>query len=153
MRSLCVIVALVAANVACWLPEDRARAGFRARLMKSERLSDQELWRLAQLAVEAIGDKSARAQADGISRPLESRERAAAFALLAGDIPLEDAGVRASGNTTLRGLSGPGTPIRSEIDAQQTLWIDVDTFLPRRYELTFSLAGQGDSAYDLMFTP
>jgi hypothetical protein len=51
---------------------------------------------------------------------------------------------------TLRGLNANATPPMSEIDASQTLWIDVDTFQPRRYEFAYSMPGLGDSAYDLV---
>ena len=41
----------------------------------------------------------------------------------------------------------------SEVDATQTLWIDVDTFVPKRYEFQYSMPGFGDYAYDLTFGP
>lgn len=146
-----VILALLGAVVACRSPEDRARAEFQARLGEPGRLSDTELWRLAALSVDAMGDRIVRAR-DGVNlRLLESRDRATTFALFSGNVPLEDGGVRRDGSITMRGLRGPGTPIHSEVDAEQTLWIDVDTLLPTRFELTFSMPGMGDAAYDLVF--
>jgi hypothetical protein len=41
--------------------------------------------------------------------------------------------------------------VHSELDAARTLWIDVETFLPHRFELTYSLPGFGDYAYDLVW--
>ena len=41
----------------------------------------------------------------------------------------------------------------SEIDATAILWIDTDTFLPRRYELAYAMSGLGDYAYDLTVAP
>ena len=32
----------------------------------------------------------------------------------------------------------------SELDATQTLWIDVDSFVPKRYEFEYSSPGFGD---------
>jgi len=52
-----------------------------------------------------------------------------------------------------RGLTTGATPAMSELDAMQTLWIDVDSFVPRRYEFAYSSPGFGDYSYDLMLGP
>jgi hypothetical protein len=38
----------------------------------------------------------------------------------------------------------------SELDAMQTLWIDIDSLVPRRYEFAYSSPGFGDYAFDLV---
>jgi hypothetical protein len=62
-----------------------------------------------------------------------------------------DGGLRVDGKKVWRGLKTGATPALSELDATQTLWIDVDSFVPRRYEFEYSSPGFGDYAYDLTF--
>jgi hypothetical protein len=100
----------------------------------------------------AIGGRSVRVREGGAVRALDARGRADVLAVLSGNVPITDAGLRTVGGVTLRGIEGPGTPPDSELDAAQTLWADIDTFLPHRFELTFSLPGFGDYAYDLTFS-
>ena len=64
-----------------------------------------------------------------------------------------DGGLRVDGKNVWRGLKTGGTAAMSELDATQTLWIDVDSFVPRRYEFEYSSPGFGDYAYDLTFGP
>ena len=73
--------------------------------------------------------------------------------LLTDPAAVYDAGPKTEGNATWRGLKAGGTPVHSEVDATQTLWIDVETFEPRRYEFEYSMPGQGDYSYDLSFGP
>lgn len=146
------VVLLVAASAAsCQSSEERARAQFRARLKNTAPLSRDEMARFIDEITRAMSGKVARVQEGPVTRELDDRGRSAIFDLLTGRIGVEDAGSRTVGQTTVRGLRGPATPSTSEIDATQTLWVDADTLLPRRYELTYSMPGFGDVGYDLTF--
>jgi hypothetical protein len=148
----CVLIVLSVA-VACGTPEDPARREFRARLATPARLSDDELARLINEVIGALGNRVVRVREGNSTRTLDAKGRADVLAVLTGTFPVADVGLRKDGEQTLRGIGGPGTPIHSELDAAQTLWIDIDTLLPRRFDLVYSLPGMGDVAYELDMSP
>jgi hypothetical protein len=147
--------ALVAAScllaIGCESPEDATRARFRERLQTSTPLTHSEVNQLVSYTLAAIGGRPVRIREQGTVRELDTKGRAEVLAVLGGGAPVSDAGLRTADNRTLRGIEGPGTPARSELDAAQTLWIDIGTFLPHRFELTYSLPGFGDYAYDIVW--
>jgi hypothetical protein len=135
--------------VGCESPEDPTRARFRERLQASTPLIQPELNQLVGYTLAAIGGRPVRIREQGTVRELDAKGRAEVLAVLGDGAPVSDAGLRTADNRTLRGIEGPGTPVHSELDAAQTLWIDIGTFLPHRFELTYSLPGFGDYAYDI----
>jgi hypothetical protein len=64
-----------------------------------------------------------------------------------------DEGLRREGKTTYRVLNAPGRSNNAEIEASQRLWIDVETFVPVRYQFSYAFPGYGDYAYDLAVGP
>ena len=149
-RTALIFVACVLA-IGCESSEDLTRARFRARLEASAPLTPPEVNQLVSYTLASIGARSVRVRQQGAVRELDAKGRAEVLAVLGGGAPVSDAGLRAVGDRRLRGIEGPGTPVQSELDAAQTLWIDIDTFLPYRFELTYSLPGFGDYAYDLVW--
>ena len=137
--------------VGCESPEDAARARFRERLQASTPLTHSEINQLISYTLAAIGGRPVRIREQGALRELDAKAGAEVLAVLGGGAPVSDAGLRTADNRTLRGIEGPGTPVQSELDAARTLWIDIDTFLPHRFELTYSLPGFGDYAYDIVW--
>jgi hypothetical protein len=137
--------------IACGSPEDAARARFRERLLASESLTHAEVNQLVAGTLAAVGGRPLRVRDGEAVRTLDGRGRAEVLAVLGGNFPVSDAGVRTTGGVTLRGVEGPATPSHSELDAAQTLWIDLETFLPQRFELTYSMPGFGDYAHDLVW--
>ena len=99
--------------------------------------------------IRSIGSRRLRVLELGGVRELDPVIRSEVLSVLTSGISIEDTGARVEQGRAWRGLSGPGTPPRSELDATRTLWIDVDTLRPVRYELTYSLPGYGDYTYDL----
>ncbi len=155
MRSKRIVPALLALSwlvTACESPEDAARARFQERLKTSAPLTHAEMGQLVGHTLAAIGGRPARVRDGTTVRTLDAKAQAEVLAVLSGELPVSDAGVRQADNRILRGIEGPATPAHSELDAAQTLWIDVDTLLPHRFELIYSLPGFGDYAYDLIFT-
>lgn len=137
--------------VACESPEDATRARFRERLQGSAPLIQPEVNQLVAYTLAAIRGRPVRISEQGTVRELDAKGRAEVLAVLGDGAPVSDAGLRTADNRTLRGIEGPGTPVHSELDAAQTLWIDIGTFLPHRFELTYSLPGFGDYAYDIVW--
>ena len=144
-----ILLTLCSMAIACGSPEEAARVKFQERLRASAPLADPEVNQLVSDTLAAIGGRPIRVRDQGTTRTLDAQGRAEVLTVLGGGAPVSDAGLRQADNRTLRGIEGPGTPVHSELDAAQTLWIDVDTFLPHRFELTYSLPGFGDYAYDI----
>jgi hypothetical protein len=46
-------------------------------------------------------------------------------------------------------LNAPAKSNNAEYEASRKLWIDVQTFLPQRFEFVYGVAGLGDYAFDL----
>lgn len=123
------------------------------RLADARPLAADELGRLISASAAAIDGRPVRVSDGQSSAPVDATGREVLFLVLSGLVPVKDAGVRRSGTATFRGLSAVATPPRSEIGARQTLWIDIETQLPRRFEFAYEVAGLGDVAYDLEFDP
>jgi hypothetical protein len=149
-RSALVLASCLLA-IGCESPEDATRARFRERLHASTPLTHSEINQLVSYTLAAIGGRPVRIREQGGVRELDAKGRAGVLAVLEGGAPVSDGGLRTADNRTLRGIEGPGTPAHSELDAAQTLWIDTDTFLPHRFELTYSLPGFGDYSYDIVW--
>lgn len=143
--SALVVAALVA--VSCG-GQDRAA---RARLREPARLTRDDIARVLEAVGRAMAARVPRVRQGAVTRDLDERERAQLFDVLADSGGLEDGGFRTIGGVTLRGLRGPATSPQSEIEATATVWIDVRTLLPRRYEFAYVMPGFGDFGYDLTF--
>jgi hypothetical protein len=85
-----------------------------------------------------------------VANPIEPTPRL--FDVLTGS-QLTDAGTRIMDGAVLRGIQMPWKAPRFNTegpdipDTVQTLWIDVETLLPRRYEIAVNVAGIGDYGY------
>jgi len=149
MRGAAFLIAVCLMAIACGSPEEATRAKFQERLKSSAPLTYPEVNQLVIYTLAAIGGRPIRVRDQGTIRTLDAQKRAEVLTVLGGGPPVSDAGLRNADTRALRGVEGPGTPVHSELDAAQTLWIDVETFLPHRFELTYSLPGFGDYAYDI----
>jgi hypothetical protein len=143
----CIIAALV--TVAC----GGQHSATKARLKSPMPLTRQEIAPVLEAVGRAIAARVPRVRQGAVTRPLDERERAQLFDVLADAGGLEDVGLRTMGGVTLRGLRSPATSPQSEIEATGTVWIDVGTLLPRRYEFAYAMPGFGDFGYDLTFEP
>lgn len=152
MRLVCLLIA-VAVFSACQSPEEKARSEFRARLKQESRLTRDELRRLFDEIAPVIAGRPVRVKQGAVTRELDEEQRVAVLGMLTDPAAVYDSGPRIEGSSTWRGVKAGSTPVMSEVDATQTLWIDVDTFVPKRYEFQYSMPGFGDYAYDLSFGP
>ena len=146
-----IVLTLCSMAMACESPEEAARGQLEERLKAPASLTPLEVDQLVSYTLAAVGGRPVRIREQGAVRELDAKGRAEVLAVLGGGPPVSDAGLRTADNRTLRGIEGPATPVHSELDAAQTLWIDIRTFLPHRFELTYSLPGFGDYAYDFVW--
>jgi hypothetical protein len=153
MRGICygLSVLLLSTIAAAQTPGAGGDEAFRARLKANAELSRDDQSRLIAAAARAMSGKVARIQDGPLTQDLDDKSRAGIFAILTGRLPVDDGGLRTTTGSTLRGLRAPATPPQSEVDATETLWIDTETLLPRRFEFTYSMPGFGDAAFDLTF--
>ncbi len=149
---VCLLIA-VATFSACQSPEERARSEFRTRLKQEGRLTPAELRRLFDEIGLVIAGQPVHVRQGAVTRALDEEQRVAVLGMLSDPAAVYDSGLRIEGASTWRGVKAGGTPVMSEVDATQTLWIDVDTLVPKRYEFAYSMPGFGDYAYDLTFGP
>lgn len=122
-----------------------------ARLRQSEPLTDNELAQFIERVGRAVDGLTVRVREGAISRAVSENERLGAFAILMGRFPVTDGGIRSIDGVAVRGLRAPATPANSEVEASQYLWIDLETLLPRRYELAFGVPGMGDGFVDFSY--
>lgn len=151
-RAAWVVIAAVSV-AGCRAGEDPARASMRARLKQEMRLTPAEVRELFAQVAPAIAGKQLRVTQGALSRTLEEQERTSVLGMLSDPGEVYDGGLKVDGKNVWRGLKTGGATVLSELDATQTLWIDVDSFVPRRYEFEYSSPGFGDYAYDLTFVP
>lgn len=146
------LIALTALLSACRAAEDPARAALRARLRQEVRLTPEDVRRLFDQIAPVIAGKQVQVKQGALTRTLDNEQRMAVLGMLSDPDAVYDGGLRVEGRDAWRALKTGGTPTLAELDATQTLWIDTDTFVPRRYEFEYSSPGFGDYAYDLTFT-
>jgi hypothetical protein len=142
-----VLLVATACAIACG-DQDRE---IKARLASPAKLSQDDAARALDAIGRAMGGRAPRVTQGAVTRPLDEKERAQIFDVLADARGLEDVGIRQIGGATVRGLRVPATSPQSEIEATGTVWIDVDSLLPRRYDFAYAMPGFGDTTLDLTF--
>jgi hypothetical protein len=148
---LAALVAIALPLSACAPAESPARVELRHRLQQEARLSDAELGQLCDELARTVAGKTVRlVSPDGADRKAGVPEPDV-FNMLRDRAGLYDEGLRRDGGKVFRILNGPGKSDNAEVEATERLWIEVDSFLPRRYEFTYAFRGYGDFAYDLTF--
>jgi hypothetical protein len=152
-----VLVLALSLAAACESADDRARVEFSTRLTSASRLTSLEMTRLMEETNRAIehersDGRKMQLHSGDVSHEADDKDRSE-LTMLLGSQPsiVEDGGTREVGGAILRGILGPATPVQSELEVTAGLWIDVATFLPRRYEVAHGGAGDGDYAYDVRF--
>jgi hypothetical protein len=126
-------------------------AAVRTRLQSPSKLAQADISQLLPAVNRAMGGRPPLLRQGAVTRPMDEKERNAVFNVLADASDLEDVGLKTIGGAATRGLRAPATSPQSEIEAMATLWIDIGTLLPRRYEYAYAMPGFGDFSYDLTF--
>ena len=147
-RVLALILTCVAA-AGCAPAEDPARAELRDRLKQEAPLSDADLARLREEVRKAMAGKTFLKE--GAAAPeLDAAEREVVFGMLTDPAGMFDEGLRTKSGTTFRVLNAPGLSGNAEIEASRRLLVDIDTFLPARFEFFYAFPGYGDYSFDLV---
>ena len=146
-----VLVWLVACAVvsACGVREDPARRQLSQRLRQDAQLSSEELGRFRAEISKAMAGKTLLKQGS-VPEELAAEQRELVFDILAGPPGLFDEGMKMLGEKTFRVLNAAARSTDAEVEAFQRLWIDVETFLPRRFELAHAVQGYEQYSIDLV---
>jgi hypothetical protein len=143
----------LATSLAACQPEDPSRTALRARLKQENRLTPDEIRAFFDQIATVIANKKVTVKQGALTRALDDEQRTGVLGMLSDPGSVYDGGLKVDGKSQWRGLKTGGTPPMSELDATQTLWVDVDSFVPKRFEFEYSSPGFGDYAYDLTFVP
>jgi len=144
---------MIASSLVACQGEDPVRPALRTRLKQETRLTPAEMRTFFDQIAASIAGKKLMVREGALARPLDDRHGGSVLALLSAPESVSDAGLEVEGGHLWRGVEADATPALAELSASQTLWIDVDSFVPRRYEFKYSSPGFGDYAYDLTFIP
>jgi hypothetical protein len=130
--------------------EDPARAELRARLTQQPQLSSEELNRTLDEVKGTLEGKTVRFMRDGVEMTLDAQQREVALGMLTERAGVFDEGLRTAGDTTLRILNAPGRSLNAENVATRRLLVDVETFVPRRFEYSLEFPDPGTYELDLI---
>jgi len=143
----CFLLSIAIAG--CAAPEDPARVELRARVKQAAVLSAQDLTRLLDEVTRGVGEKPVQFSGDAGSGELTREQRDVVLGMLTNREGLFDEGLRTIGAATLRVLNAPGLSAHPEYSATRRLLVDVETFLPKRFEFSYEFQGMGDYELDL----
>lgn len=146
-----LLLAVVATG--CAQPENPARVELRARLKLDSQLSNEELARLRDEVNRTIAGRRFRIKQGDASRELSQEQQTLLFEMLTEPAGMFDEGLRRDSGAALRILNAPGRSNNAEVEASQRLFIDVETFLPRRYQFDYAFPSADDFALDLVVAP
>src|SRR5262249_31248102 len=121
---------IVVTSLACH-SEDPAHAAMRARLKQDTRLTPDEIRTFFDQIGPVIAGKKLTVKEGALTRALDEEQRTSVLGMLSDPGAVYDSGPRVEGKSVWRGLKTGGTMPLAELDATQTLWVDVDSFLPR----------------------
>lgn len=144
----CLLV--LAALASCRAREDPLRVELRALLSKQATLSAQDLTQVLDEVNRSLAGKKVRISQDAALRELDPVERDVVLGMLTDRVGLYDEGPRAGGDRRVRVFNAPGISLHPEYSAARRLFVDIETFLPRRFEFSYEFPGMGDYAFDLL---
>jgi hypothetical protein len=127
-RILCLLI--VATSLATCRGEDPSRAAVRARLKQDTRLTPDEIRAFFDQIAPVIAGKKVTVKQGALTRALDDEQRGSVLGMLSDPASVYDGGLKVDGKNVWRGLKTGGTAALSELDATQTLWIDVGSFVP-----------------------
>jgi hypothetical protein len=146
-------VVLTLAAVGCERQEDPGRVELRARLKREAQLSNDELGVLRNEVTRTIVGKRFRIKEGATTRELSAEQQTMLFEMLGDPAGMFDEGLRRDRGAALRVLNAPGRSNNSEIEASQRLFVDIETFLPKRYQFDYAFPSADDFAVDLVVAP
>ena len=149
MRRLALMLLASIASAACASPEDPARAGLRSRLSQEARLSADEIARVFEEVNRTLDGKTIRIVHGSTPIEMGSTDREVVLGMLTDRAGVYDEGLRTGGGRRARVFNAPGQSNNPEIEANRRLFVDVESFLPLRFEFGYAFPSPEDYAYDL----
>lgn len=147
----------------CATPEDPARIELRARLKQTAILSEQELGRMLNEVDRSIGEKVVRFTQNAVTGEpitvqlgtgeLNKEQREVVLGMLTNHNGVYDEGLSTVGDAPVRVFNAPGLSLHAEYSAARRLFVDLETFLPRRFEFRYEFPGMGDYSLELVVEP
>lgn len=148
---LCLLASVAMAG--CAPPEDPARIELRARLKQAATLSPEELARTMEEVSRSLEGKKVQVSQDAMTRELDPAQHDVVLGMLKDRAGVYDEGLRTAQGVSVRVLNAPGLSEHLEYSAARRLFVDVETFLPRRFEFFYEVPGMGDYSLDLIVKP
>jgi hypothetical protein len=149
IRTSAIAIASFLVATACARPEDPARTALRSRLEQAGPLTHEEIGRVFDEVERSLEGKEVRVVRDGAGRQLTDDEREVILGMLTDRVGVFDEGLRTPGDASLRVFNAPGLSTNPEIEAIRRLFVDVRTFLPRRFEFAYAFPSPDDYQLDL----
>ena len=144
-----VILCLVALAISACTTEDPARVALRARLKQAPQMSQEDLGRTLDEIAKGLAGRTLLVKVDAATKEMNQEQRDTVLGMLTDRIGVFDEGLRTDAGVTVRVLNAPGLSTNPEYSAARRLLIDIDTFVPRRFEFSYEFQGMGDYAFDL----
>lgn len=149
IRASALVVASLVVITACASPEDPARAQLRTRLEQQDKLTPEEIGRVFDEVNRTLQGKRIRVARDGTENDLLGAEREVVLGMLIDRVGVFDEGLRTPGDSAVRVFNAPGVSTNPEIEAVRRLFVDVRSFLPRRFEFAHAFPSPDDYQLDL----
>jgi len=130
--------------------EDPARVELRARLKQNTQLTTEEVGKVLDEVGRSLEGKTVQLHQDGKSVAMTQEQNDVVLGMLKYRAGVFDETLRTENGVTYRVINAPGESNDPEYEATRRLLVDVETFLPRRFEFSFGVPGMpGAYSYDL----
>jgi hypothetical protein len=150
VRRIALVVAWLIGVAACTAADPPQRAELRARIAQEARLSPDEIARVFEQVGQALQGKTIRVARGATTTELPSAERDVVLGMLGDRAGVFDEGLRSGGGRRARVFNAPGISNNPEIEASRRLFVDVETFLPLRFEYAYAFSSPDDYSLDLI---
>lgn len=122
----------------------------RVRLAQEGQLSADEVGRVFDQVDQALQGKTIRVARGATTSDLSAPEREVVLGMLRDRAGVFDEGLRSGGGRRARVFNAPAASNNPEIEATRRLFVDVETFLPLRFEYAYAFQSPDDYSLDLI---
>jgi hypothetical protein len=150
VRRIATVLVAVIGIAGCTPTENPERTALRARIEQEEQLSPDEIARVFDQVDEALHGKTIRVARGATKADLSAAERDIVLGMLSDRAGVFDEGLRSGGGRRARVFNAPGKSNNPEIEASRRLFVDVETFLPLRFEFAYAFPSPDDYTLDLI---
>jgi hypothetical protein len=150
VRRIAILVVSSISIASCASRDDPQRAALRERMTQEAQLSQEEIARVFEQVDLALQGKTVRVSRGATTTELDAAERDVVLGMLGDRAGVFDEGLRSGGGRRARVFNAPGVSSNPEIEATRRLFVDVETFLPLRFEYAYAFASPDDYSLDLV---